>query len=545
MYLPNARPLPPRPQNEPMLSYAPGRPEREALKAAIARLGKETQELPMSIGGDKVTTGRFVEVRSPQRHQQVVARFHEGGIAELDRAIAAARAAWPAWSRTSWSSRAAVFLRAADLVAGKYRQVLNASTLLGQGKTAWQAEIDAACELADFLRYNVWYAAQLYAEQPESSPGVWNAHELRPLEGFVLAVTPFNFTAIGGNLTAAPALMGNVVVWKPSAAAAFSNDVIMRIFEEAGVPPGVINLVHGPAQELVGHALAQPDLAGVHFTGSTEVFRSIWQQIGERIGSYRSYPRLVGETGGKDFILAHASADPDAVLTAIVRAGFEYSGQKCSACSRAYLPESMWQKLEQRFAETIDGLEVGDPADFRTFTGAVINEPAFKRLEAAIAQARGDSSCTIVAGGKVDRSKGWFVRPTLVRTRDPKHDLMQRELFGPLVTVYVYPDAELDRTFDLVDGTSPYALTGAIMATDRRVIDQAHDRLRHAAGNFYVNDKCTGAVVGQQAFGGGRASGTNDKSGSSLNLLRWVNARTIKELFAPPTDHRYPSMLEP
>jgi 1-pyrroline-5-carboxylate dehydrogenase len=489
-----------------------------------------------------VQPGKTSEARSPQRHQRILGTIHEGGIAELDRALNAARTAWHDWSRSSWSSRAAIFLRAAELVSGKYRQLLNAATMLGQGKTAWQAEVDAACELADFLRYNVWYAAAIYGEQLESPPGMWNAVEHRPLEGFVLAISPFNFTAIAGNLPSAPALMGNTVVWKPSPLAAFSNHFIMQIFEEAGLPPGVINLVQGNAQELVGHCLEQADLGGVHFTGSTAVFQGLWQKVGQRIGSYRSYPRLVGETGGKDFIVAHPSADPAAVMTAIIRAGYEYSGQKCSACSRAYLPASMWKAIERKLVDEINGIAMGDPEDLGNFTGALINEASFLRLESAIAQAKADTRTTIVAGGAVDRSTGWFVRPTLVRSDDPKHDLMTRELFGPLVTLFIYPDAEWVKTLELVNDTSTYALTGAVMATDRRAIDLAHDRLRQAAGNFYVNDKCTGAVVGQQPFGGSRQSGTNDKSGAPQNLLRWTQARTIKEVFAPPTDYRYPHM---
>jgi 1-pyrroline-5-carboxylate dehydrogenase len=545
MFLPNSRPLPPRPHNEPIHSYAPGSPERAALKAAVARLGSEKIELPLVIGGTEVRTGKTFDVRSPHAHARVLATCHEGTTADVDRAIAAARGAWHDWAASSWSSRAAIFLRAAELVSGKYRAILNAATMLGQSKTAYQAEIDSACELADFLRFNVYYASQLYAEQPDSVPGVWNASELRPLEGFVFAITPFNFTAIAGNLPAAPALMGNTVVWKPSPLAAFSNHFVMQVFAEAGLPPGVINLVQGPAPELVGHALAQPDLAGVHFTGSTAVFQNIWRQIGERTASYRAYPRIVGETGGKDFIVAHPSADPDATITAIIRGGYEYQGQKCSAASRLYVAASMWKKIEKKLVEQIEGIKVGDVADFTNFMGAVIDRRALERLEGASAQARSDASCKLLAGGTVDGSNGYFVRPTLVRTDDPRHDLMQRELFGPFVAAFVFDDADYERTLDLVDSTSAYALTGAVLANDRRAIDLAHDRLRHAAGNFYVNDKCTGAVVGQQPFGGGRQSGTNDKAGSPFNLLRWVSPRTVKEMFAPPTSYAYPFMQEP
>ncbi len=545
MFLHNSRPIPPRPTNEPVLSYAPGSLERATLKQSLLRMAAERVDVPLVIGGEKIRTGRTQELRSPHAHARVLGVFHEGGVAEVDRAVAAARTAWHDWARSSWSSRAAVFLRAAELCAGKYRQVLNAATMLGQSKTVYQAEIDAACELADFLRFNVHFASQLYADQPDSSPGVWNALELRPLEGFVLAITPFNFTAIAGNLPAAPALMGNTVVWKPSPMAAYSNHFVMQMFEEAGLPPGVINVVQGPAPEIVAHALAQPDLAGVHFTGSTAVFQSIWRTVGEKTGSYRGYPRVVGETGGKDFIVAHASADPDAVITAIIRGGYEYQGQKCSAASRVYIAQSMWKKIEKKLVEQIETIKVGDVADFSNFMGAVIDRRSFDRLEAAAAGARADSACKVLAGGGTDASVGWFVRPTLVRTQDPKHDLMTRELFGPLVTAFVFDDADYEPTLDLVDSTSAYALTGAVLANDRRAVDVAHERLRHAAGNFYVNDKCTGAVVGQQPFGGARQSGTNDKAGSPFNLLRWVSPRTIKEVFSPPTRYAYPFMLEP
>jgi 1-pyrroline-5-carboxylate dehydrogenase len=542
MFLHNAGARPPRPANEPTFTYGPGTPERAALQAALARMSAEKIEIPMVIGGERVRTGKTFEARSPHATARVLAVVHEGGVAETERAIGAARAAWPAWAAMSWQARAAVFLRAAELVSGKYRQILNAATMLGQSKTAHQAEIDAACEFADFLRFNVHYASELYAQQPDSAPGVWNAMELRPLEGFVLAISPFNFTAIAANLPAAPALMGNTVVWKPSPSSPYSNHFIMQLFEEAGLPPGVINMVQGPPDAVVAHALAQPDLAGIHFTGSTGVFQSLWRAVGERIASYRSYPRLVGETGGKDFIVAHASADADAVVTAIVRGGFEFQGQKCSACSRVYLPQSLWARIEKKLVEQIEALRMGDVADFSNFMGAVINEGAWSRLDAAQQQAKSDPRLKLVAGGRADRATGWFVRPTLVRSEDPQHDLMQRELFGPLVTAFVYADADYEKTLELVDRTSPYALTGSIMATDRAAINLAHERLRHAAGNFYVNDKCTGAVVGQQPFGGARASGTNDKAGSAWNLLRWVSARTIKETFAPPTSVPYPYM---
>jgi 1-pyrroline-5-carboxylate dehydrogenase len=542
MFLVSSGARPPAPQNEPTLTYAPGTAERAALVAQLGRMSGETIEIPMVVGGERVRTGRTFTARSPHAHARVLATVHEGGATETERALAAAREAWPSWAAMPWQARSAVFLRAAELVSGKYRQVLNAATMLGQGKTVYQAEIDAACELADFLRFNVHYAAELYHQQPVSSPGMWNAVELRPLEGFVLAITPFNFTAIQANLPAAPALMGNTVVWKPSPLGAYSAHFIMQLFEEAGLPPGVINMVHGAPDAVVGTAIRQPDLAGIHFTGSTQVFQSLWRTVGENIAFYRTYPRLVGETGGKDFIVAHPSADPDVVATALIRAGYEYQGQKCSACSRAYLPESLWRELERSLVDQIEAIRMGDVADLTNFMGAVISEASFTRLEATCHTAKHDAALTLLAGGLCDRSVGWFVRPTLVRTTDPKHDLMQRELFGPLVTLFVYPDAEYERTLELVDGTSPYALTGAILATDRQAINTAHAKLRHAAGNFYVNDKCTGAVVGQQPFGGARASGTNDKSGSAWNLTRWVSPRTIKEVFAPPTSYPYPSM---
>ena len=542
MFLPAARPVVPRPVNEPVLSYATGTPERGALLATLNAMAREQPEIPLVINGERIHTGRLVEVRMPHAHGHVLATCHQADAADLVRAADAARAAWHDWSRTPWEARAAIFLRAAELLAGPRRAEICAATMLGQSKTAHQAEIDAACELADFLRWNVHFAARLYAEQPESGPGMWNAVDYRPLEGFVLAVSPFNFTAIGGNLPAAPALMGNTVVWKPSPAAALSNWAVMRLLEEAGLPPGVINFVPGPAEELAGAALARPDLAAVHFTGSTDVFRWFWRSIGERIATYRTYPRLVGETGGKDFIVAHTSADPKAVVTAIVRGGFEYQGQKCSAASRVYLPESLFAKISAELIETTDGIAMGDVRDLHNFMGAVIDERAFLRHDAVIGAAKSDSRLRVLAGGHCDRSEGWFVRPTLIRTKDPRHDLMQRELFGPVVTMFVYPDSEWEQTLRVCDETSPYGLTGAVLANDRRAVLRAHEVLRHAAGNFYVNDKPTGAVVGQQPFGGGRASGTNDKSGSMLNLIRWVSPRTVKETLSPALDYRYPFM---
>jgi 1-pyrroline-5-carboxylate dehydrogenase len=543
MFVTNARVEPPPPTNEPVLGYAPGSPERKVLKQALVDLAGEGLEIPMVIGAERVR-GHVEEHRMPHAHARVLSRFHSGGAAEVERAIAAAQAAAPAWSRTPWEARAAVFLRAAELLATRFRARMNAATMLGQSKTAHQAEIDAACESVDFWRWNVHYAAQLYAQQPYSPPGVWNALELRPLEGFVFCVTPFNFSSIGANLPTAPALMGNTVVWKPAHTAMTSAWVVMEVLEAAGLPPGVINLVCGHGPTVGTAALGHRDLAGVHFTGSTGVFQWMWKTVGANLPNYRTYPRLVGETGGKDFIVAHPSADPEALVTAIVRGGYEYQGQKCSAASRLYIARSVWQKIRAPLVETIRGLRVGDPTDFTNFMGAVIDQPSYTKLASRIESARGDARCALLAGGECDDRVGWFVRPTLIQTDDPRHPLLEEELFGPVVTLYVYDDAAYEDTLRLVDSTSPYALTGAIFATERAAIARAHDVLRHAAGNFYVNDKPTGAVVGQQPFGGARASGTNDKAGSALNLLRWVSARTIKETLAPPTSYRYPFLDE-
>jgi 1-pyrroline-5-carboxylate dehydrogenase len=541
----NARAQVPPPVNEPVYGYAPGSPERAALKQALAQMTASPAEIPLVLGGEHVRTGAVEDCPMPHAHRKLASRFHTGGEKEVARAIAAARAAWPSWSRMPFESRAAIFLRAAELLATKYRYVINAATMLGQSKTAHQAEIDAACELADFWRFNVHFAQELYAQQPISPAGVWNTVELRPLEGFVFAVSPFNFTAIGGNLPGAPALMGNVVVWKPAHTAITSAWVVMQILEEAGLPPGVINLVTGDAPAIGRQVLAQPDLAGVHFTGSTRVFQWFWKSIGENIAQYRSYPRLVGETGGKDFIVAHPSADPAVLRTAMVRGAYEYQGQKCSAASRAYVPASLWKQIRGPLTETIDGLKMGDVSDFSNFMGAVIDKAAFTRIAGRIDGARSDSKCQLVAGGDTDDRDGWFIRPTLVEVSDPQHALMQDELFGPVLTTFVYPDADFEKVLAEVDRTSPYALTGAILSQDRAAILQANDILRHAAGNFYVNDKPTGAVVGQQPFGGARASGTNDKAGSFLNLVRWTSARTIKETLAPPTHWEYPFLREP
>jgi len=529
---------PPQPHNEPVLTYAPGAPEREVLSKRLRELAGERIELPLVLGGEDVSTGDTFEAVMPHRKEHVLADVHQGGPREVERAIAAAADAWPDWSRTPWEERAAVFLRAAELLAGPWRSTLNAATMLGQSKTAHQAEIDAACELIDFWRFNVTFMTRIYEEQPESSPGVWNRLEYRPLEGFVFAVTPFNFTSIAGNLPTSPALMGNTVVWKPASTSAFSAHFIMRLLQEAGLPDGVINLVYGPGAAVGNAALASPDLAGIHFTGSTPVFQGMWKTVGDSIDHYRNYPRIVGETGGKDFIVAHPSADVEAVATALVRGSFEYQGQKCSAASRLYAPSNLWPALRERLIEEVDSLTMGDVADFSNFMGAVIDAKALAGHREAIEHGRREAE--ILVGGGVDESEGFFVEPTVIETRDPHFRLLSEELFGPILTAYVYPENEWEQTLELVDETAPYGLTGAVFARDREAIDEASKALEYAAGNFYVNDKPTGAVVGQQPFGGARASGTNDKAGSLWNLIRWVSPRTIKETFSPPTDYRYP-----
>jgi 1-pyrroline-5-carboxylate dehydrogenase len=505
-------------------------------------MGAETIDIPNVIDGKEIATGALREVRSPHKHALLLARCHEGGAKEAEQAVAAALAAWPEWSRTPFAARAAIFLKAAELLATRYRPTLNAATMLGQSKTVYQAEIDSACELIDFWRFNVAFAERIHQEHPLSSPGIWNRADPRALEGFVFAATPFNFTAIAGNLPTAPALMGNTVVWKPSQNAALSAHYIMRLLVEAGLPPGVINLVYGAPQPIADALMSRPELAGVHFTGSTDVFRHLWKQVGDRIASYRNFPRLVGETGGKDFVFAHPSADVDTLAVALVRGAFEYQGQKCSAASRAYIPASLYPRVKERVVALIADIRMGDVADFRTFMGAVIDRGAFERIGRYIEQARSDASCTVVAGGDVSGKEGFFVQPTFIETKDPKHRLMCEEIFGPVLTAWVYPDGDYERALDLCDNSAPYALTGAFFARDRAAIVRASSKLRHAAGNFYINDKPTGAVVGQQPFGGARASGTNDKAGSSQNLLRWTSPRIIKENFAPPISVPYPSM---
>ena len=530
--------------NDPIRSYAPGSPERASIKARLSCMAAETVDIPLVIGGQAVSTGSTAKAVMPHDHQHVLGNYHKASDAQVQQAIAAAQAAHKEWSGWSFDDRAAVILKAAELLRTTWRDTINAATMLGQSKTVFQAEIDAAAEIVDFWRFNVHYGQELLEEQPVSDHTMWNQLEYRALEGFVYAVTPFNFTSIAANLPTAPALMGNTVVWKPAHTQILSAWYWLRLLQEAGLPPGVINLVTGHAPTIGQVVLDHPELAGVHFTGSTGVFQWMWKTIGENIARYRTYPRLVGETGGKDFLVAHPSAEPDALVTAVVRGGYEYQGQKCSALSRLYVADSVYKKIESSLVDTVRSLKMGDVADFTNFMGAVIDKASFTKLKQACEGARTDPRLKLLAGGECDDKVGWFVRPTLVRTDDPKHRYMEEEFFGPLLTMYVYPDNQYEDVLHLVDSTSPYALTGAVFANDRAAIHRAHQVLRHAAGNFYVNDKPTGAVVGQQPFGGARASGTNDKAGSALNLLRWVSARTIKETFVPPTHYAYPFMKE-
>lgn len=535
----------PRPWNETVQSYAPGSAERAALKARLAEMAGEEIEVPLIIGGREVRTGDTATMVMPHAHGHVLGRYHRAGEREAEEAIRAALEAQRDWATWRWEDRAAVFLRAAELLSTRWRATLNAATMLGQSKTAHQAEIDSACELIDFWRFNAHFARQVYAAQPRSTAhGVWNRLDHRPLEGFVYAVTPFNFTAIAGNLPTAPALLGNVSVWKPSDKAVYSGYQVMRLLEEAGLPPGVVNFIPGDAAEITARLLDSPHLAGIHYTGSTAIFRAIWRHVGERVERYRGYPRLVGETGGKDFILAHESADPRALAVAIVRGGYEYQGQKCSAASRVYVPDSLWPEVRRRTLEMLETVRVGDPRDFRNFMGAVIDGAAFQKVRGYIDHARGADGVEILAGGTYDDAEGWFIQPTLVQASDPRYRLMCEEVFGPVVAAYVYPAGQWRETLRRVDETTPYALTGSVFATERAAIREASAALRHAAGNFYINDKPTGAVVGEQPFGGGRASGTNDKAGSVLNLLRWVNPRTVKETFVPARSYEYEFMTE-
>ncbi|NUQ12185.1 MAG: L-glutamate gamma-semialdehyde dehydrogenase [Gemmatimonadaceae bacterium] len=524
--------------NEPVRSYAPGSAERASLKARLAAMASERVEIPIIIGGEEYRTGELVQAVMPHAHGHVLADWHKATPKHVELAIAAARKAQREWANWPWEDRAAVFLRAAELLATTWRDTLNAATMLGQSKTAFQSEIDAACELVDFWRFNVQYAQEIYAEQPLSSPGVWNMSDYRGLEGFVYAITPFNFTAIGGNLPTSPALMGNVAVWKPASSAMLSAYYVMKLLQEAGLPPGVVNFVPGDAVMISDALLSHRDLAGVHFTGSTGVFNAMWKTIGANMSRYRSYPRIVGETGGKDFIIAHPSADPQAVAVAIARGGYEYQGQKCSAASRVYVPRSLWKEVRDRTVAIIEEIRMGDVRDFRNFMGAVIDRKAFEKISEYLADAR--ANARVIAGGGAKGDVGYFIEPTLIEAPSPEYRLMCEEIFGPVVTVWVYDDAQWSETLRVVDETSPYALTGAVFSRDRNAAREALGALRNAAGNFYVNDKPTGAVVGQQPFGGARASGTNDKAGSRWNLMRWVSPRSVKETLVPPTDWRYP-----
>ena len=540
----NARVSVPVPSNEPVLNYIPGSPERKELKAKLDEFLSEKIEIPLIIGGEDVRTGDIGQCVLPHDHSHVLATYHKGNAKTVNQAISAAAEARSEWSSMPWEARASIFLRAADLLAGKYRQVLNAATMLDQSKTCMQAEIDAACELIDFFRFNVSYMPKIFEQQPQSSPGLWNYVEYRPLEGFIFAVTPFNFTSIAGNLPTSPALMGNTVVWKPASTAVCSAYWLMQLLKEAGMPDGVINMVPGSGAEIGDPAMSHPDLGGVHFTGSTAVFQGMWKTVGANIANYRSYPRIVGETGGKDFVFAHASADPTELITGLIRGAYEYQGQKCSAASRAYIPKSLWNKCEDELCDQVRAIKYGDVSDFSNFMGAVIDPSSYATNKMAIENARESKDAEVICGGECDDSAGYFIAPTIIRANNPQYESMAVELFGPVLTIFVYDDAHYEQTLEICDKTSPYGLTGGIFATDRQAINLAHEKLRNAAGNFYINDKPTGAVVGQQPFGGSRASGTNDKAGSNLNLVRWVSARTTKENFKPPRDYQYPHMQE-
>lgn len=534
----------PQVTNEPVLSYAPGSPEKAALKAAIAAMKEQQISIPMTIGGDKITTSNTIDIHPPHELKHTLGQYCKGDSSHVHQAIEAAMAAKPAWEAMPWQERAAIFLKAADLISGPYRAKMNAATMLGQSKNVYQAEIDAVAELVDFFRFNVQYMTEIYQQQPNSGKNIWNRLEYRPLEGFVFAITPFNFTAISGNLPGSAALMGNTVIWKPAETQIYSANLVMEIMEEAGLPAGVVNLllVDGPvAGDII---FAHPDFAGLHFTGSTKVFQHLWQCIGNNISKYKAYPKIVGETGGKDFVIAHASADPIQVATALSRGAFEYQGQKCSAASRAYIPTGMWPTVRQRLEEDIASFKMGTVEDFTNFINAVIDERAFDKISNYIAEAKKEDGVEVIIGGNVDKTEGYFIEPTVILTTNPNSRTMEEEIFGPVLTIYVYEDDAYEATLELLDQTSPYALTGAVFAKDRAAVVTATEKLRHSAGNFYINDKPTGAVVGQQPFGGGRGSGTNDKAGSILNLYRWISPRTIKENFVPPTDYRYPFLAE-
>jgi len=534
----------PTPFNEPVYSYAPGSREKKDLKAHLEKMLNEKIEIPLIIGSKEILSGNMADCRCPHDHNHLLAQYHKAGPPELDKAVKEAQRAWKDWSAMSWESRASIFLRAAELLATKYRYILNAATMLGQSKTVHQAEIDAACELIDFYRFNPHYMRQIYTQQPDSSHEIWNYMEYRALEGFVFAVTPFNFTSIAGNIPTSPAMMGNTVLWKPASSAVYSAYFITQLLKEAGLPDGVINFVPGPGRYVGDPILEKPGLAGVHFTGSTPVFQGMWKTIGSNIMHYRTYPRIVGETGGKDFVFVHASADTEAVVTALIRGAFEYQGQKCSAASRAYIPSNLWPSIKESLSDEIKTIKMGDITDFTNFMGAVIDKPAFDSIVEFIEYAKKSKEANIVCGGNYDDSKGYFIEPTLVVVTNPKNKLMEEEIFGPVLTIYVYPENKYKETLKICDNTSPYGLTGSIFANDRKAIDEAFVALRHAAGNFYINDKPTGAVVSQQPFGGARGSGTNDKAGSYLNLLRWTSARAVKENLRPSRDYRYPFLNE-
>ena len=530
--------------NEPVMAYAPGSAERKSVKEALVKLKNTQVDIPMFIGNKKIFTDHKKTISPPHEHAHVLGTYSQGDSSHVKMAIDAALAAKPDWENMPWQDRAAIFLKAADLLAGPYRATMNAATLLGQSKNIYQSEIDAVCELVDFFKFNVQYMTEMYAMQPESAKGIWNRLEYRPLEGFIFALTPFNFTSIAANLCGAPAMLGNTVVWKPAETQIYSAAVIMEIYEEAGLPPGVINLVFVDGPTAGDVIFSHPDFAGIHFTGSTGVFQKIWKTIGENISKYKTYPRLVGETGGKDFVIAHSSADAKEVAVALSRGAFEYQGQKCSAASRAYIPQSLWEGVKKYLQSDLADFKMGSPEDFRNFINAVIDQKAFDKITSYITSAKSDVNVEVVAGGNFDKSRGYFIEPTVLRVNDPNYVTMCDELFGPVLTIYVYEDSKYEETLELVDKTGPYALTGAIFSKDRYALKVGVDKLKNAAGNFYINDKPTGAVVGQQPFGGARASGTNDKAGSILNLFRWVSARTIKENFVPPTDYKYPFLSE-
>jgi len=533
---------PPHPINEPVLPYVAGSPERTELKETLEMMASEVIDIPVIVGGEDILTGDTADVVMPHDHGHVLARYHKAKPEHIQAAIETGHEAWHEWSNWPWQDRAAVLLKAADLLAGPWRATLNASTMLGQSKTVHQAEIDAACEIIDFWRFNVHYARELYSQQPISSPGMWNYMDYRPLEGFIYAISPFNFTSIGANLPTAPALMGNVAIWKPARTSLYSSYFLMRLLQEAGLPGGVINFLPGNSSQITEHLIKSPHLAGIHFTGSTGVFQSLWKQVAENLENYRSYPRIVGETGGKDFIVAHGSADVDVLVTAMIRGAFEYQGQKCSAASRAYVPKSLWPEVKEKMGEELATVKMGDPRNFENFFCAVIDGSAYRDIKGYIDHAKASSDAEILFGGDCSDEKGYFIEPTVILAKDAKYKTMCEEIFGPVLTVHVYDDAKWEETLKVVDGTSPYALTGAVISQDRGAARQAMAALRHAAGNFYINDKPTGAVVGQQPFGGARASGTNDKAGSYLNLIRWISPRSVKETFVPPLDYRYPFM---